>query len=53
MERRLRLHLLLYFGGRRMASITVADVLGFVAQRQVDRMIVRKARAEGTEACPP
>jgi excisionase family DNA binding protein len=40
LERRVRLHLLPYFGGRRLASITTADVNAFILKRQKDVMIV-------------
>jgi integrase len=35
-----RLHLLPYFGGRRLASITTADVNAFILKRQKDVMVV-------------
>jgi hypothetical protein len=40
LERRIRLHLLPYFGGRRLAAITTADVNAFILQCQKDVMIV-------------
>ena len=40
LERRIRLHLLPYFGGRRLSSITTADVNAFILKRQKDVMIV-------------
>jgi hypothetical protein len=40
LERRVRLHLLPYFGGRRLASITAADVNAFILKRQRDVMVV-------------
>ena len=40
LERRIRLHLLLFFGGRRLASITTADVNTFILKRQKDVMVV-------------
>jgi integrase len=56
-RRRIRLHLLPYFGGRRMASITSADVTAYIAKRQKDSIITRKARTvtvdDGTEQLLP
>jgi integrase len=40
LERRIRLHLLPYFGGRRLAAITTADVNAFILKRQKDVMLV-------------
>ena len=40
LERRIRLHLLPYFSGRRLASITTADVNAFILKRQKDVMVV-------------
>ena len=40
LERRIRLHLLPYFGGRRLAAITTADVNAFILKRQKDVMFV-------------
>ncbi len=40
LERRIRLHVLPYFGGRRLTSITTADVNAFILKRQKDVMIV-------------
>ena len=40
LERRIRLHLLPYFGGRRLSSITTADVNAFILKRQKDVMVV-------------
>jgi integrase len=39
-ERWIRLHLLPYFGGRRLAMISTADVNGFILKRQKDVMTV-------------
>ncbi|MCC7177053.1 MAG: site-specific integrase [Acidobacteria bacterium] len=44
-ERRIDKHLLPYFGGRRLATITTVDVRAYVAQRQAEREVVRKAYA--------
>ena len=44
LERRLRLHLTPYFGGRRMAAITTAEVCSYIATRQADTVHVRTAR---------
>jgi transcriptional regulator with XRE-family HTH domain len=41
-ERRIRLHLLPYFSGRRMVTISTADVRAYVAKRQADVIIVRQ-----------
>jgi integrase len=40
LERRIRLHLLPHFGGRRLSSITTADVNAFILKRQKDVMVV-------------
>jgi hypothetical protein len=42
-ERRIRLHLTPWFGGRRLASITTADVRAYIAKRQSDTTVTRKA----------
>lgn len=42
-ERRIRLHLTPYFGGRLMASITTAHVRAYVAHRQAQTEIIRSA----------
>ena len=51
-EARFRLHLLPFFGGRRMASITAADIRAYVAQRQAATVSLRRAhtvrRQDGT-----
>ena len=39
LERRIRLHLLPHFGGRRLAAITTADVNAFILKRQKDVMV--------------
>src|ERR687898_2687954 len=39
LERRIRLHLLPHFGGKRLASITTADVNAFILKRQKDVMV--------------
>ena len=43
-ERRLKKHLMPFFQGRRMAAITTSDVRQFVAERQMNTVLVRKAR---------
>jgi integrase len=43
-ERRLRKHLLPYFRGRRIGSVTTADVRAYVVKRQADEIVTRKAR---------
>ena len=40
LERRVRLHLLPYFGGRRLSAISTADVNAFILKRQKDVMVV-------------
>jgi hypothetical protein len=40
LERRIRLHVLPSFGGRRLASITTADVNAFIVKRQKDVMLI-------------
>jgi integrase len=40
LERRIRLHLLPCFGGRRLAMISTADVNAFILKRQKDVMVV-------------
>jgi integrase len=40
LERRIRLHLLPYFGGRCLAMISTANVNAFILKRQMDVMIV-------------
>ena len=51
-ERRIAKHLAPFFGGRRMAAITTADVRTYVVQRQAETEQVRKAhdivRKDGT-----
>lgn len=42
--RRIKKHLEPYFGGRRMAGITAADVVAYKAKRQADTIVIRKAR---------
>src|SRR5712692_8030799 len=44
LERRLRKHLLPFFGGRRLASITTMDVRTYIAARQAEVFVVRRAR---------
>ncbi len=44
LERRLRLHLLPFFRGRRLASITTADVRAYIAARQAEPFLARPAR---------
>ena len=49
-ERRIRKHLTPFFGGRRMAAITTADVRSFITKRLADTIRVRKARTIRTKA---
>lgn len=46
LDGRLRKHLLPVFGGRRLAAITTADVRRYVAARQAEIRVVRKARRQ-------
>ena len=43
-ERRIRLHLAPYFGGRRMASITTSDVRAYIARRQSQVRVVGESQ---------
>ena len=45
LQRRIRLHLRPVFGGRRMAGITSADITAFIAKRQGDVIVTRKAHS--------
>jgi integrase len=51
-ERRINKHLLPYFGGRRLSDISADHVLAYIAKRQADTEIVRRAytqtRKDGT-----
>lgn len=47
LEWRLEKHLLPYFSGRRMASITTADVRAYVAHRQQQGIVAHKGKREG------
>ena len=40
-ERRIRLHLEPWFGGKRMAAITTADVRAYILKRQTDTTVTR------------
>jgi len=44
LERRIRLHLGPWFGGRRLAAIMTADVRAYTTKRQADTIVTRKAR---------
>jgi integrase len=48
LERRIRLHLLPHFGGRRLTTITTADVNTFILKRRTD-VILFGASEDGTE----
>ena len=50
LERRLRKHLLPFFSGRRLASLTTSDVRAYIAKRQTDLFLVRRARRVHTAA---
>ncbi len=52
-ERRLRLHLTPYFGGRRLVGITSDDVTAFIAKRQDDTIVTRKVRDAEPEQRKP
>lgn len=43
-ERRINKHLKPFFGGLKLASISTAEVRKFIAKRQADTFVVRKAR---------
>jgi integrase len=45
-RRRIKLHLLPFFGGRRLIGITSADVTAYIAKRQKDSIVTRKARLD-------
>jgi len=49
LQRRIRLHLRPAFGGRRMAGITSADITSFIAKRQGDTIVTRKAHSIANE----
>lgn len=42
-QRRIEKHLLPYFGGRKMTTITTADVRAYIAQRQATTTVTQKA----------
>lgn len=42
-QRRFEKHLLPYFGGRRLAAITTADIRSYIVQRQSETEVVRRA----------
>jgi hypothetical protein len=56
-ERRIEKHLLPFFGGRRMASISTPDVHSYIAHRQSATEVVKKAytikRGDGTNITVP
>jgi len=43
-ERRLRKHVAPFFGGRRLAGITTADIRSYIVKRQADLVVTKKAR---------
>jgi len=47
LKRRIRLHLTPFFGGRRMASVTAADVRAYVAHRQEAGVVAWKGPRKG------
>lgn len=52
-RRRIRLHLLPYFGGRRLIGITSADVTAYIAKRQTDTIVTRKAYVDDAKQLVP
>jgi hypothetical protein len=46
-ERRLRLHLMPFFGGRRMAAITTSDVRAYIAHRQETGIVASRGPHAG------
>jgi integrase len=42
LERRIKLHLQPFFGGRRMSAVTTSDVRAYIAKRQADVRVVGK-----------
>ena len=44
LQRRFAKHLEPFFGGRRMASITTSDIRQYIARRQSESFVVRRAR---------
>lgn len=46
-KRRIVLHLEPYFGGRRMASITTADVLAYIDQRRKEGIVAGRGQRKG------
>jgi integrase len=51
-RRRIRKHLELYFGNRRMIAITTADLRAYVAKRQAEGFVLPQ-RKKGKNAAPP
>lgn len=45
-ERRVRLHLTPYFGGRRLVGITPSDIRSYTTKRLAAKIVVRKARLD-------
>jgi integrase len=43
-RRRIEKHLTPFFGGRRLAGITAADIRKYIAQRQAETIVIRKER---------
>jgi integrase len=53
LERRIRLHLLPHFSGRRLATITTADVNTFILKRRTDVIVFGKRPRPARGAQPP
>jgi integrase len=57
LERRLKLHLTPFFGGRKLADISATDVRAYIAERQAVRTVTRSAyvvkRKDGTAITIP
>jgi hypothetical protein len=47
LRRRVDKHLRPWFGGRRMASVTTTDIRAYIAKRQADVIVTRRARHDG------
>ena len=51
-RRRIRLHLMPYFGDRRLIAITSADITAYIAKRQTDTIVTRQALSIRPTAVP-
>jgi integrase len=52
-RRRIKLHLMPYFEGRRLVGITSADITAYIAKRQTDTIVTRKAYTDSAEQLVP